>query len=225
MNSMPPSAQNAGLLRFGVFELDLRAGEIYKRGLKIKLQEQPFQILAMLLERPGEVVTREDLRKRLWPPDTFVDFDHSLNTAIKKLRQALGDDADKPRFIETLPRRGYRFIGTVEEVAAPSRPVDASAQDFVGGVFALYGEGGSHFVLLPVDEDSFKEKQRLEAANDDLGLSLLVSSQKILLLPTGSKVRVLEAGRLSASCQVRILEGEHIGLIAWAPRNRLRKLS
>jgi Tol biopolymer transport system component/DNA-binding winged helix-turn-helix (wHTH) protein len=101
------------LLRFSSFELDLRAGELRKRGIRIKLQDQPFQVLALLIENPGDVVTREQLRERLWPADTFVDFDHSLNSAVKKLRQALSDDPDVPRFIETLPRRGYRFIAPV----------------------------------------------------------------------------------------------------------------
>lgn len=117
---MPPPAEDSPNLRFDVFTLDLRAVELYKSGHKIKLQEQPFRILAMLLEQPGQVVTREQLRARLWPEDTFVDFDHSLNTAVKKLRQALNDEADKPRFIETLPRRGYRFVGpTLEGPQAP----------------------------------------------------------------------------------------------------------
>lgn len=109
-----PSAQ---LLRFSSFELDLRAGQLRKHGLRIKLQDQPLQILVLLLENPGEVVTREQLRDRLWPADTFVDFDHSLNSAVKKLRQALSDDADVPRFIETLPRRGYRFIAPLRKGA------------------------------------------------------------------------------------------------------------
>jgi Tol biopolymer transport system component/DNA-binding winged helix-turn-helix (wHTH) protein len=99
--------------RFGVFELDLRAGELRRNGIRIKLQEQPFQILAQLLENPGEVVTREDLRNRLWPADTFVDFDHSLNAAIKRLRNALSDSAENPTFIETIARRGYRFLAPV----------------------------------------------------------------------------------------------------------------
>src|SRR5271165_7136264 len=106
-------------LRFGLFELDLEARELRKSGLKIKLQDQPFQILAMLLERPGETVTREELQKRLWPEDTFVDFDLSLNSAVKKLRQALGDDSENPRFIETLYRRGYRFIGPLNGTSLP----------------------------------------------------------------------------------------------------------
>lgn len=109
------------LIRFGAFEVDLRAGELRKQGARVKLQEQPFQILAMLLENPGEVVTREDLRKRLWPDDTFVDFDHSLSTAINKIREALGDSAESPRFVETVPRRGYRFIATKGEAAPPVR--------------------------------------------------------------------------------------------------------
>jgi len=112
---MPLPPKDSRTLRFDVFALDLRAGELYKGGHKIKLQEQPFRILAMLLEQPGQVVTREQLRERLWPEDTFVDFDHSLNTAVKKLRQALNDEADKPRFIETLPKRGYRFVGPAVE--------------------------------------------------------------------------------------------------------------
>src|SRR4030088_2230314 len=104
------------ILRFGVFEVDARAGEVRKQGVRIKLQEQPFHVLTVLLQRPGEVVTREELRSENWSADTFVDFDNSLNTAINKLREALGDSADNPRFIETLPRRGYRFIAQVTGV-------------------------------------------------------------------------------------------------------------
>jgi TolB-like protein/Tfp pilus assembly protein PilF len=107
MQNTPPSPP----LRFSTFELDLRAGELRKQGVRIKIQEQPFRILEMLLAHPGEVVTREELRARLWPADTFVDFDHGLNKAINKLREALGDSAESPRFIETLARRGYRFLG------------------------------------------------------------------------------------------------------------------
>src|SRR5215470_3533273 len=113
---MATPGRPAHAIRFGDFEADFRAGQLRKHGLRIKLQEQPLQILAMMLERPGEVVTREELRKRLWPEDTFVDFDHGLNNAINRLREALNDSADTPRFIETLPRRGYRFIGEVSSV-------------------------------------------------------------------------------------------------------------
>jgi len=108
-------------VRFGVFELDLVAGELRKSGVRIRIQEQPFQVLALLLERPADVVTREELRQKLWPADTFVDFDHSLNTAINKLREALGDSASSPRYVETLARRGYRFLAPVERAEAPAR--------------------------------------------------------------------------------------------------------
>lgn len=106
-------------LRFGVFEVDLRAGELRKYGLKVRLQEQPFLVLVMLLEHAGEVVTREELQKRLWPADTFVDFDHGLNKAINKIRDALGDSAESPRFVETVARRGYRFLAEVREAETP----------------------------------------------------------------------------------------------------------
>jgi DNA-binding winged helix-turn-helix (wHTH) protein len=123
-----PSAPR--IVRFGVFEVDLHTGELRKQGLKVKLHGQPVQILALLLERPGELVTREELKEKLWTGDTFVDFEHGLNAAVKKLRVALEDSADNPRFVETLPRRGYRFIAPVEKagqaVSAPRarlRPV------------------------------------------------------------------------------------------------------
>jgi cholera toxin transcriptional activator len=102
------------LFRFGVFEADPVSGELRKSGMKLRLQEQPFQVLILLLERPGEVVTRDELRQKLWPSDTFVDFDHSLNTIINKLRDVLGDSASNPRFIETLAKRGYRFLVSPE---------------------------------------------------------------------------------------------------------------
>src|SRR6266481_2149510 len=106
--------QVRGRLSFGVFELDLRAGELRKHGLRVRLQEQPFQVLATLTEHPGEVVTREKLQKKLWPADTFVDFDHGLNKAISKIREALSDSAESPRFVETVARRGYRFLAEVK---------------------------------------------------------------------------------------------------------------
>ena len=110
------------LVRFGDFEVDLRSGELRKAGVKLKFGGQPFQVLAILLERPGDVVTREELQKRLWP-DTFVDVDHNLNTAVNKIREVLGDSAESPRYVETLPRRGYRFIGELEPPVEPVVPV------------------------------------------------------------------------------------------------------
>ena len=114
----------AGPIRFGVFELDLAARQLRKNGVRIKLQDQPFRVLQLLTERPGEIVTREELREKLWPADTFVEFDHSLNTAIQKIRAALGDSADNPRFLETIPRTGYRFIAPVGE--APGQGAESA---------------------------------------------------------------------------------------------------
>src|SRR5205807_5138814 len=110
-----------GVIHFGEFELDAAAGKLYRNGSKLKLQEQPFQILQILLQRPGEVVTREELQQKIWPSDTFVDFDHGINNAIKRLREALDDTAETPHYVETLPRRGYRFIGKIEREARTFR--------------------------------------------------------------------------------------------------------
>ena len=124
---MAEAATPRRAVHFGVFELNFVTGELRKAGIKIKLQDQPFLVLAMLLERPGELVTREELRSRLWPSGSFGDFDHGLNVAVKKLRRALSDSAENPRFIETLTRRGYRFVGQVENVVtAGSREIVAS---------------------------------------------------------------------------------------------------
>jgi TolB-like protein/Flp pilus assembly protein TadD len=132
-------------LRFGVFTVDLGLGELRKRGRRIRLQEQPFQVLAMLVAAPGELVTREELRNRLWAADTFVDFDHGLNIAINKLREALGDSVEKPRFIETLPRRGYRFIAALEEAEA-----GITAADYWQGMPAQYKSGSGTVCSLAV---------------------------------------------------------------------------
>lgn len=111
--------------KFGEFEADVRAGELRRKGQRLKLQLQPFYVLVALLERPKDVVTREELRQRIWPEDTFVDFDHSLNTAVAKVRDALGDSAGSPKYVETIAKRGYRFLGEVEAVgeAAPAAPI------------------------------------------------------------------------------------------------------
>ena len=108
------AARSANVVCFGSFKLDLKAGELHQDGRKILLQEQPFQVLKMLLEHPGQVVSREEIRKKLWPHDTIVEFDHSINAAIKKLRLALGDSAEEPRYVETVARRGYRLMVAVE---------------------------------------------------------------------------------------------------------------
>lgn len=129
-------------VHFGVFEADLRSGELHKHGVKIKLHPQPFQVLAMLLEHPGEVVTREELKTKLWPLDTFVDFDVGLNSAIKKLRDALGDSAEIPRYVETLPRRGYRFIGSLSDAStSKAEPRPAVAESAVEKHSSAANEG------------------------------------------------------------------------------------
>ena len=113
VGKMPVVESSAEKIRFDVFVVDPRAGELLKEGRKIKLQEQPFRVLFLLLQKCGEVVTRDELRQELWPADTFVDFDHGLNSAVARLREALGDSAEKPRFIETVAKRGYRFIAPI----------------------------------------------------------------------------------------------------------------
>lgn len=123
MPDSPPSKTQT--IRFGGFDLDLRAGELRKERVRIRLQEQPFQILAMLLEHPGQVVTREELRSKLWPADTFVDFDHGVNKAINKLTEALGDSADGPHFVETLAKRGYRFTGDIGHTTRHAPRIDS----------------------------------------------------------------------------------------------------
>src|SRR5262249_52790784 len=115
-------------VRFGSFELDAPAGELRKNGVRLRLQEQSFQVLVTLLERPGEIVSREELRRRLWQSDTFVDFDHSLNTIVNRLRDCLSDVAERPRFIEAVPRRGYRFIGRVDLIEQPAAATPVTPQ-------------------------------------------------------------------------------------------------
>src|SRR5829696_6535142 len=119
---MKPRMPDAHLFRFGVFELDARSGELRRHGLKVRLPDQSFQILKLLLSRPGEIITREELRHAVWTEQTFVGFEAGLNSAVRKLREALDDSADNPRFVETLPRRGYRFVASVS--APASAPVE-----------------------------------------------------------------------------------------------------
>src|SRR5271168_3035435 len=126
---MSPLVERQSKVTFGLFEVDLQNGELWKAGKRIKIQSQPFKVLAALLERPAEVVSKEELQLRLWGKDTTVDFDHSLGTAVNKIREALGDSADNPRFIETLARRGYRFIAPVG--SSPASRTEASGPALV----------------------------------------------------------------------------------------------
>lgn len=124
---MASIAEEQPVFQFGVFELNSRTGELRKHGIKLKLQDQPLQILTLLLEHAGEVVTRSDIQKRLWPENTYVDFDNAINSAIRKLRDALGDSPENPRFVETLARRGYRFITPVVRPSVHSRHEEAQS--------------------------------------------------------------------------------------------------
>ena len=139
------------VIRFGAFELDLRARELRKDGLSTGLPEQSVKILVLLLENPGDVVLREDIRKKLWPNDTVVEFDHSINAAMKRLRQALGDSADNPQFIETLARRGYRWLVAVEREEPGPLPSEAiSGMEIAPPVQSLIGRKVSHYRVLEI---------------------------------------------------------------------------
>ncbi len=136
-------------IRFGPFEVDLHARELRKAGRKVKLQEQPFQVLTLMLARPGDMVSREEIRQELWSADTFVDFDVNLNGIVKKLREALGDSAEKPRFVETLPRRGYRFIAPIDAQAAVPACEEMAA--------APYAAAASQSLTLPSMAETWTE--------------------------------------------------------------------
>jgi DNA-binding winged helix-turn-helix (wHTH) protein len=228
-----PSASG---LRFDAYQVDLRTGELRKHGRKIRLAGRPFQILALLLERPGELLTRKELQERLWSADTFVDFEHGVNAAIQTLRRALCDSHKKPRFIETLPRRGYRFIAAVEGVqvgagraAATADPrqqqaAAAARSEWVGQIATIRDETGRSFVLLPASEEIFHEMCACEKAKDDLGISLLVASEKLLLINCGTRAQILDASNADVGCKVRILGGQFVGEKAFAPRAYLAEL-
>jgi DNA-binding winged helix-turn-helix (wHTH) protein len=225
-----------GGLRFDAYQVDLRTGELRKHGRKIRLAGRPFQVLALLLERPGELLTRKELQARLWSSDTFVDFEHGVNAAIQTLRRALCDSHKKPRFIETLPRRGYRFIAAVEGVQAGAGPAAATADarqqpaaaaarsEWVGQIATIRDETGRSFVLLPASEEIFHEMCACEKAKDDLGISLLVASEKLLLINCGTRAQILDASNADLGCKVRILGGQFVGEKAFAPRAYLAEL-
>lgn len=172
---MPATAQK---FAFGVFEADPKSGELRKNGFKVKIQEQPFQVLLMLLEHPGDVVTREELRQRLWPADTFVDFDHGLNTAINKLREAVGDTASNPRFVETLARRGYRFIAPVKCIDAPFPQTRESAR--AGTVTARSEPQGTP----------------ASAVSEEASAKTMPETSTVAAQPGGSEVVAAETGEL-----------------------------
>ena len=153
MMSRMPSPQTGRRFRFGVFEADTSTGELRKSGIRVRLQDQPFQVLVLMLERPGEILTREDLRQKLWPDGTFVDFDHSLNSIINKLRDVLGDSATNPRFIETLARRGYRFVTPVSVDYAKNGKASAEASSPARAVSDEFLQEPAFESLLTRSED------------------------------------------------------------------------
>jgi DNA-binding winged helix-turn-helix (wHTH) protein len=227
---------SGGVLRFESYQVDLRTGELRKHGRKVRLTGKPFEVLAVLLERPGELITRAELQARLWSSDTFVDFEHGVNAAVQTLRRALCDSHKKPRFIETLPRRGYRFIAAVEKVeehidsrVAFSKSRDtathAPQSEWLGQIATIRDEAGRNYVLLPITEEIFDEMCRCERAKDDLGISLMVAAEKLLLVSCGTKVKILGAGNSALGCNVRILGGQFVGEKAFAPRACLSGLT
>jgi DNA-binding winged helix-turn-helix (wHTH) protein len=239
VTAMRDNFPSEGGLRFDAYHVDLRTGELRKHGRKIRLAGRPFQILALLLERPGELLTRKEMQERLWSSDTFVDFEHGVNAAIQTLRRALCDSHKNPKFIETLPRRGYRFIAAVEgtqvcagPVAAAehsARPVAGAAagaarSEWVGQIATIRDETGRSFVLLPASEEIFHEMCACEKAKDDLGISLLVASEKLLLINCGTRAQILDASNADLGCKVRILGGQFVGEKAFAPRAYLAEL-
>ncbi len=214
-------------MRFGVYEVDPHAGELRRNGVKIKLQEQPFQVLTMLLERPGEVISREEMQRRLWPADTFVDFDHSLNAAIKRLRDALRDSADNPRFVETLARRGYRFVapvaGTVPgggKAEVIARPVPGYIARWVAGTVLIVGVCmvvGWHFARNTSSTPPLRER-RLTANSPDLPVynAAISPNGKFLAFsdPRGVFLRALDTEESHA---LSLPEGFRVHGLSWLP--------
>jgi DNA-binding winged helix-turn-helix (wHTH) protein/Tol biopolymer transport system component len=216
------------ILRFGTFEVDLRSGELHKRGVRIKLQEQPFQVLTILLKRPGVVVTREELRSAIWQSDTFVDFDNGLNTSINKLREALGDSADNPRFIETLPRRGYRFIAPVNnDVQKPvptPRPLKFVAQVVVAATAVAVVAVGLIWVTKrhPSSPPELKLWQITTNSDDNpVRWGAMSSDGKYLAYADPKKmyIKLIETGEIRGVAQPEVLQNQKISwqIISWFP--------
>jgi TolB-like protein/DNA-binding winged helix-turn-helix (wHTH) protein/Tfp pilus assembly protein PilF len=190
-----------GRLRFGIFEADLRTGELTKRGARVRLQEQPFQVLAALLARPGELVTRDELRRGLWDADTFVDFEHGLNKAVNKIREALGDSAESPRFIETVPRRGYRFIAEVAAVDLESGPATTDAPSTSAGRLTADDRQPPEFAERTTDPGRRGSRRTLTIAGCGLAIALVVLAGWLFQsrghAPTIRSVAVLPLDNLS----------------------------
>jgi len=210
------------VIRFGTFEADLRAGELRRDGIKIRLQEQPFQVLTMLLERPGEIVTREELHSRLWPADTFVDFDHGLNAAVKRLRDALGDSAENPRFIETLARRGYRLLAPVNGAARENAPLPPARPSWRVGLAAavllLAGiVAGWHAGHRSAAAVRFTERRLTANPENDPVFSAAISPDGKYLAFTGRTGIFLRAVETGETHPITVPDGGKTHLVSWFP--------
>jgi Tol biopolymer transport system component/DNA-binding winged helix-turn-helix (wHTH) protein len=215
--------ETKSVISFGIFEADLRAGELRRHGIRVRLQEQPFQVLAMLLERPGEIVTREELRSRLWPADTFVDFDHGLNAAVKRLRDTLGDSAENPRFIETLARRGYRLFAPVNGAARETTPaplpshtswrkVLAVAVLLILGVMAGWHAGHRSSAAV-----RFTERRLTANPENDPVISAAISPDGKYLAFTGRTGIFLRAVNSGETHPVTVADEGKTLLVSWFP--------
>jgi len=219
---------------FGAYELNLQLGVLRKNGIRLRCQEQPLQVLAVLVERPGELVTREELRRRVWPQDTFVDFDHALNTAIKKIRATLNDDADAPRYIETVPRRGYRFVASVE-AQAPSPPLASPGQSnprrpipMIGAAAVVLGVLSIAAVFVPwhhAGSSTAPEFHRLTFDFPELGNARFTPDGASVVYTAGANARNanIHVQRLTDST-AHSLEMPHFALLALSRQGELAVL-
>lgn len=203
MNSGPQPR----VLKFGSFEVDLCSGELRKSGVRVALQDQPFRILAALLRHPGAIVSRDDLQRHLWPDGTFVDFEHSLNAAIRRLRTALNDDAAGPRFVETLHRRGYRFVAPVN-----GRPIENQAAARHGLVDAGYVEGRAKLAVLPFAKlgDSARQDVFTEGLTEETIAQLARRCTPTVGVVARSSVRFLHLSAKSAAEIGRALNAKYL---------------
>src|SRR5260370_39963693 len=190
---MEPSAPKFQRITFDRFEVDLRSGELRKHGRRVRLQGQPFQLLALLLEHHGDVVTREEVCRKLWQTDTFVDFDHSLGTAINKIREALGDSADHPRFVETLPRRGYRFIGKIVGSAATPLTESSPALDANAEVGIASGDKGIDAGSAPAVQESGQPRRLRFVLALAASFAILLAALVFFRRPADSRAAALAA--------------------------------
>jgi DNA-binding winged helix-turn-helix (wHTH) protein len=227
-----PDTLAANIIRFGIFEANLDTGELRRNGAKVKLQEQPFQLLALLLAKPGEIVPREELRSQLWSEDTFVDFDHGLNAAVRRLRDALGDSADNPRFVETLSRRGYRFVAPVQTQTNDGKERDTQGNNSAWSarpywrvalvvIVLLAGSGAGwlaarHF--SPDIKDSRFTELRLTAnPSDDPVLNAVISPDGKYLAFTDRKGFYLKAVESGETHSVALPDGFIARPVSWFP--------